>query len=213
MWSVQLINHCRYWWMIYRLSSSQSSVLVNTAAVPSSYHSLMITLRPFRTSLQKQLILLTDLHPSDEFWPRHISDTVRTVRWWWTHTHHSCFYPGQQAANLPVLLAARSAVLDRGQQIGGLFWSAYFPPQRVHLFPPHLLSKNEASMCRPLCGMGEVSSALLCDPQPGSFKTRKQLITAVSPSLHLRTLRWTAGQLQRARTCSVASVSVAVWLC
>ena len=31
--------------------------------------------------------------------------------------------------------------------------------------------------------------ALLCDTQPGSFKTRKQLIIAVSPSIHPRILR------------------------
>ena len=37
--------------------------------------------------------------------------------------------------------------------------------------------------------------ALLCDPQPGSFKTRKQLITVVSPSLNPRTLRRTTEQL------------------
>ena len=42
------------------------------------------------------------------------------------------------------------AFLDRGQQIGGQLWSADFPPRRLHIFPPHLLSKNEAEMCRPL---------------------------------------------------------------
>ena len=55
---------------------------------------------------------------------------------------------------ISVLLAARSAVLDRGQQIGGLLWSANFPPRRVDLLPPRLLSKNDASMCRPLREMG-----------------------------------------------------------
>ena len=64
--------------------------------------------------------------------------------------------------NLPVLLAARSAVLDRGRQIGGLFWSADFPPRREHLFPPHLLSENEASMCRPLREVGRGVSDLHC---------------------------------------------------
>ena len=58
----------------------------------------------------------------------------------------ACFLTGQQAANLPVLLAARSAVLDRRRQIGGLFWSADLPPWRVHLFLPHLRSKSEASI-------------------------------------------------------------------
>ena len=38
------------------------------------------------------------------------------------------------------------------------------------------------------------------------------LITAVSPSLHLRTSRWTTGQLLRSRSCSVSSVSVAVFV-
>ena len=37
--------------------------------------------------------------------------------------------------------------LDRGRQIGGLFWFANLPPQRVYLFPPRLLSKSEAWMC------------------------------------------------------------------
>ena len=36
--------------------------------------------------------------------------------------------------NLPILLVARSAFLDRGRQIWGLLWSAVFPPRRVHLF-------------------------------------------------------------------------------
>ena len=66
----------------------------------------------------------------------------------------SRFLTGQQAANLPVLLAAWSAVLDRGRQTGGLFWSADLQPRRVHLFPPRLLSKSEASMCRREMGGG-----------------------------------------------------------
>ena len=52
---------------------------------------------------------------------------------------------GQQAANLPVLLVARSAVLDRGWQIGGLFWSADLLPRRVHLFLPRLLDEQPDS--------------------------------------------------------------------
>ena len=67
------------------------------------------------------------------------------------------------------------------------------PPQRVDLFPPPSLSKNEASMCQ-WDGRRCQWPALLCDPQPGSFKTRKQLITAVSPSLHLCSSRWATGQ-------------------
>ena len=62
----------------------------------------------------------------------------------------SRFLTEHQAANLPVLLAAQSAVFDRGRQIGGLLWSANFPPRRVRLFLPRLLSKNEAAMCQPL---------------------------------------------------------------
>ena len=104
----------------------------------------------------------------------------------------------RQGTNLPVLLATRSAVLDRGRQIGVLFWSADFPPRRVHLFPPHLLSKNEAAMCRPLREVGGGVNDLHCC---ASFKTKKQLITAASPSFHLRTLRWTTGQPLRSRRC------------
>ena len=39
------------------------------------------------------------------------------------NTRH--FQTEHQAKNLPVLLAARSAVLDRGWQIGGLFWLGF----------------------------------------------------------------------------------------
>ena len=61
----------------------------------------------------------------------------------------------RQSTKPPIChLAARSVVLDRGWQIGGLFWSVNFPPRRVHLFPPRLLSKNKASMCRPLHEVG-----------------------------------------------------------
>ena len=52
--------------------------------------------------------------------------------------------------------------LDRGRQIVGLLWSADFPPRRQHLFPPRLLSKNEASMCRPLCEVGGGVDDLHC---------------------------------------------------
>ena len=48
---------------------------------------------------------------------------------------------------------------------------------------------------------------LLCDPQH-----RKQLITAVSASLHPLTSKWTTWKPLRFRRCSVSSVSVAVWL-
>ena len=43
-------------------------------------------------------------------------------------TDISRFQTEHQAANLPVLLVAQFAVLDRGWQIGGLFWSADFLP-------------------------------------------------------------------------------------
>ena len=75
---------------------------------------------------------------------------------------YSRIYTEQQAANWPVRLVARAAVLDRGRQIGGLFWSADFPPQRVHLFPPRLLSKNEAAMCQCLREVGGGVDDLYC---------------------------------------------------
>ena len=55
-----------------------------------------------------------------------------------------------------------NAPLDRGQQTGGLFWSADFPPRMVHLFPPRLLSKNEAEMRRPRREMGVGVNDLHC---------------------------------------------------
>ena len=54
--------------------------------------------------------------------------------------------------------------------------------------------------------------ALLCNPQPGSFKTRKQLITAVSPSLHPQTSRWATEIHWNPGDSSVSTVSAAVWL-
>ena len=53
-------------------------------------------------------------------------------------------------------------VLDRGRQIGGLFWSANIPPRRVHLFPPRLLSENKAEMCRPRHEVGGGVNDLHC---------------------------------------------------
>ena len=73
----------------------------------------------------------------------------------------SRFWTEHQTANLPVLLAARTAVLDRVRQIGGLFWSADFP-WRVHLFLPRLLSKNEAEMCWPMRVVGGGVDDLHC---------------------------------------------------
>ena len=67
-------------------------------------------------------------------------------------------------------MAAQSAVLDRGRQIGGLFLIVDFPPRRVHLFLPHLLSKNEAEMCRPLREMGGgVDDLHVVRPTAGEF--------------------------------------------
>ena len=91
-------------------------------------------------------------------------------------------------------------------QFGRLFCgSVYgFRQRRVHLFPPRLLSKNEASMCRQLCEMGGGVADVHCCAthsrgvlKPGG----KQLITAVSPSLHPWISRWTTGQLLRSEGC------------
>ena len=93
----------------------------------------------------------------------------------------NCFYNGHQATNLAVLFVARSTDLDRRRYIGGLFWSTNMTPRRVHFLPPPLLCESKSSMCRQLREMGGgADCALLCYPQPGSFKARKQLITAVS---------------------------------
>ena len=81
--------------------------------------------------------------------------------------------------------------------IGGLFWPANLTPWRVHFFPLH----------RHCVRWAEVS--MTCTV--GSFKTRKQLITAVRPSLHPQTLRWTTRQPLRSRRCSVSSVSVTLF--
>ena len=62
------------------------------------------------------------------------------------NTDTSRFYTGQQAANLAVLFADRSADLARRRCIGGLFWSTNLTPQRVPLFPPPPLCKSEPSM-------------------------------------------------------------------
>ena len=67
-----------------------------------------------------------------------------------------------QSTKLPICPSIWSAVLDRGRQIGGLFWPADFPPRREHLFPPHLLSKNQAEMCRPLREVGGGVNDLHC---------------------------------------------------
>ena len=75
---------------------------------------------------------------------------------------NSRFKTEHQAANLPVLLAAQSAVLDRGLQIAGLSWSDDLPPRRVRIFSPRLLSKSEPSMCRPLHKMGGGVNDLHC---------------------------------------------------
>ena len=59
-------------------------------------------------------------------------------------TNRSCFQTEHQGANLPSF-SRLGPVLDRGQQIVGLLWSADFLPRREHLFAPRLLSKNRGS--------------------------------------------------------------------
>ena len=115
---------------------------------------------------------------------------------------NSSFYTGQQAANLAVLFAARSANLVPLEST--LFATSIANVIKIQAVdvPATAWGGRKCRWC-----------LLLCNPQPGSFKTRKQLITAVSPSLHPQTLRWTTGQLLRSRRCSVSSVSGAVWLC
>ena len=107
-----------------------------------------------------------------------------------TGTSH--FYTGHQAANLPVLLVAQSVVLDIGRQIGGLFWSADFPPQKVHILPPCLLSKSEASMCRPLREIGGgVDDLHCCVLKPRNSWSQQ--------SVHF--FWWATGQPLRFRRC------------
>ena len=95
----------------------------------------------------------------------------------------SCFYTRQQHANLAVLFTAGSTDLDRKQYVRGLFVSTNMTPQGVHFLPPPLLCKSKSSMCWQLREMGGGVD------DPHCFKTRKQLITAVSPSLHPQTSR------------------------
>ena len=95
--------------------------------------------------------------------------------------------PSRQSA---VLLAARSAVLDRRRRIGGLLWSADVPPRRNTYFLLACYLKT-SHQCPGLCvRWADVwMTCTVVRPTAGSFKTRKQLITAVSPSLHPQTLR------------------------
>ena len=56
------------------------------------------------------------------------------------------------------------------KQIGGLFWSSDLPSRRVHLFPPRLLSKNEAAICGPCVRWAEVSmTCTVVRPTAGEF--------------------------------------------
>ena len=75
---------------------------------------------------------------------------------------NSCFYSGQQAANVAVLFTARSTDLDSRWYSGGLFCYGNLTPRRVRLFPPPLLCKSEPSMCRPLHEMGGGVDDLHC---------------------------------------------------
>ena len=83
-------------------------------------------------------------------------------------TTSSRSYPGQQAANLGILFAARSANLDGPRYIGDLFWSANMMPRRVHFF--HLHCYVNPSRRFSSNGRRCQWPALLCDPQPGSLK-------------------------------------------
>ena len=127
--------------------------------------------------------------------------------------HQQPFLDRAASRQFGCFFAAWSAVLDRGRQVGGLFWSTNLPPWTVHLFLPRVLKTKRQCAGHCVKWAEPAWPALLCDLQSGSFKTRKQLITAVSPSLHPQTSRWATGQLLRSRRCSVSSVSVAVWLC
>ena len=79
-------------------------------------------------------------------------------------------------SKLPIWLsffAARTADLDRRQYFGGLFWSANLTPQRVHLFPPPMLSKCELSMCRRLREMGGGVDDVHC-LKPGNLRPQDE---------------------------------------
>ena len=105
------------------------------------------------------------------------------------------FYTGQHAVNLPVLFAARSADLDRGR-----FLSANFPPWRVHLVPPSLLSKNEAAMCWPLCEMcGGVDDLHCCVTHSRGVlnqDTADHNIQSITSPTDVKMSNWTAGEIQ-----------------
>ena len=125
---------------------------------------------------------------------------------------NSCFETGQQATDLLILLAARFMVLDRGRQIGGLFWSTHLPPRKVYLFPLRLLSKSQA--CRPLREMGGGVNDLHCcvTHSWGVLKARnswsQQSVHHFICGLQYeqRDSRWDPGDA------SVSSVSVAVFI-
>ena len=61
-----------------------------------------------------------------------------------------------------VAQSCRFALYNSWSNSWGLYWSADLPPPRVHLFPPRLLSENEAAMCQPLLEVGGGVNDLHC---------------------------------------------------
>ena len=97
---------------------------------------------------------------------QHGCDGFSVILW----SNYSCFYTGQQAANLAVVFAARSTNLDRPQYTGGLFWSANMTPRGVHFLPPPLLCKSKSSMSRQLREMdGGVNDMHCCATHSREF--------------------------------------------
>ena len=89
-------------------------------------------------------------------------------------------------------------LLDQGRQIGGLFFSADFLSRRVNLFPPRLLSKNEAAMCRPLREVGiGVNDLHFCATHSwGVLKPRNSWLQQSVHHFTLKMSNWTATEIQ-----------------
>uniref|UniRef100_A0A671XX33 DDE-1 domain-containing protein n=1 Tax=Sparus aurata TaxID=8175 RepID=A0A671XX33_SPAAU len=104
---------------------------------------------------------------------------------------------GQQAANLPVLFAARSATLGRGRQIGGLSWSTDFPPRRVHLFSPLNLRRQCAGPCVRWAVVSMTCTVVR--PTAGEFEnqeTADHSRQSITSSVDIKMSNWTATEIQ-----------------
>ena len=119
----------------------------------------------------------------------------------WTNT---CLYVKLNKASSTKCYELIAVFRQRAAKWGSVVVRRFSSLEGTHISAVYFnCNLKTRQQCAGLClRWAEVSmTCTVVWPTAGEFKTKKQLITAVSPSFHLRTLRWTTGQPLRSRRC------------